>query len=73
MLTLLSILILLASIPLALILANLTKDEKPIYKKYFIPLLWILAILTAIFFTLNTQIALSLAFMFILVFVWRLK
>jgi len=70
---LLSILILLAAIPVGLLLAKLTKDEKLIYKKYFPSFLWILAILSAIFYTLNIKIALALTFMFIVMFVWNKK
>ncbi len=66
----LSILIILSAIPLGLLLSYLTKDEKPIYKKYFPALLWILAILAAIFYTLNILTALSLTFAFLLILVW---
>jgi len=69
----LSILLLISAIPLGLLLKFLTKKEKPIYKKYFSPLLWILAILSAIFYTINIQIALPLTFIFIFVFVWNLR
>jgi len=66
-----SIIILLATIPLGIFAKHLTKDEKPIYKKYFPIFLWIIAIITAIFYTLNTQIALTLSFIFILIFTWN--
>ena len=68
-----SIAVLVLAIPAGLLLASLTKDEKPIYKKYFTPLLWIIAMITAIFYTLNLQIALTLTFIFILILTWRLK
>jgi len=66
-------LILILAIPLGIMLANTTKDEKQIYSKspYFPILLWILAILAATFFTLNKQIALTLTFIFITTFVWN--
>ena len=67
----LSILTLIAAIPVGLLLHKLTRDEKPIYKKYFPALLWLLAILSAIFYTLNTKIALTLTFMFIVMFTWH--
>jgi len=67
-----SIIILLTAIPLAFLLNYLTKDEKPIYNKYFPAFLWVIAILAAIFWSINLQTALTLTFMFILVFVWRL-
>ncbi|MGC9309273.1 MAG: hypothetical protein ACP5D2_01085 [Candidatus Nanoarchaeia archaeon] len=66
----LSILIILTAIPIGIFLSHLTKDEKHIYKKYFPPLLWILAILAAIFFTLNIIYALILSFLFLLILVW---
>jgi len=67
----LSIIVLILAIPLGLLLASLTKDEKSIYKKYFPTLLWIIAILAAIFYTLNLQIALTLTFIFITILVWN--
>ena len=67
-----SIIILLGAIPLALLLSHLTRDEKEIYKKqiYFPTFLWIIAILSAVFYTLNIKIALSLSFVFILILTW---
>lgn len=65
-----SIIVLAAAIPTGMWLAYLTKDEKQIYKKYFPALLWLLAISSAIFYTLNTATALTLTFMFIIVLVW---
>tara|TARA_Y100000310_G_C20674071_1_gene811893 strand:- start:719 stop:943 length:225 start_codon:yes stop_codon:yes gene_type:complete len=66
----LSIVIILSAIPIGFLLKYLTTDEKNIYKKYFPPFLWALAILAAIFYTLNIQIALSLTFMFVLILTW---
>jgi hypothetical protein len=68
--TILIIILLILSFPLSYLLYNLTKDEKKIYYKYFPPLLWILAILAAIFFTFNIQIAIILTFLFLIVFFW---
>ena len=64
---------LLLAIPLGLVFAKLTNDEKNIYSKtpYFPILLWILAIAAAIFFTLDKQIALTLTFVFITTFIWN--
>ena len=64
---------LLLAIPLGIALAKITKDEKNIYSKtpYFPILLWILAIATAIFFTLDKRIALTLTFIFITTFIWN--
>lgn len=67
---LLSGLVLITAIPLAFIVASVTKDEKEIYKKYFPAVLWIIAVLTAIFYTLNIIVALTLTFMFIFIFFW---
>lgn len=64
---------LLFAIPLGFVLADITKDEKQIYSKspYFPIILWALAFTTAIFYTLNKQIALSLNFIFITTFTWN--
>lgn len=66
----LSIIVLLLSIPTGLWLQKLTRDEKPIYKKYFPIILWILAILTAIFYTIEIKTALTLNFMFLTILIW---
>jgi len=65
--------LLILAIPLGLLLAKLTKHEKSTYSKspYFPLFLWILAILAAIFYTLNKIIALTLTFIFIMVFAWN--
>jgi len=68
--TILSIIILIAAIPIGMLLAKLTKDEKPIYKKYFPPMLWIIAIAAAVFYTLNITAALTLTFIFIIILSW---
>tara|TARA_Y100000310_G_C20512622_1_gene729619 strand:- start:764 stop:985 length:222 start_codon:yes stop_codon:yes gene_type:complete len=65
------IIVLLAAIPIGLLAKYLTKDEKPIYKRYFKPLIWIVAILAAVFYLLNILIALTLTFIFILISVWN--
>ena len=64
---------LILAIPLGLLLANTTKDEKEIYSKYpyFPTLLWIIAFTAAIFYTINEQIALTLTFIFITVLTWN--
>jgi|GEM_PF-1633560 len=66
----LSAFVILSAIPIGMLLAYLTKDEKDIYKKYFPAFLWVLAILAAIFYTMNVLTALVLTFVFILVFTW---
>lgn len=61
------------AIPLGIILAKLTKDEKEIYSKapYFPVFLWIIAITASIFFTIDKMIALVLTFIFIMIFFWN--
>ncbi len=68
--TILFIIILIVAIPIGKLLAKLTKDEKPIYKKYFPPMLWILAIAAAISYTLNITAALTLSFIFLIILSW---
>jgi len=69
--TALYIIILALAIPIGILLAKLTKDEKPIYKKYFPPLLWTIAIAAAVFYTLNITAALTLTFIFIVILSWH--
>jgi len=69
--TILSIILLTLSYPTALLLKKITKHEKQIYEKYFKIIIWPLAIITAIFYTLNTTIALTLTFIFLTIFFWN--
>lgn len=64
--------ILILAIPLGFALAHITRDEKQIYSKppYFPILLWVLALITAIFYTINKQIALTMGFIFIMTLTW---
>jgi len=66
-------LILIFAIPIGIMAAKVTRNEKQIYSKppYFPVLLWILAILASIFFSLNKQIALTLTFIFITTISWQ--
>lgn len=68
----LDIAILILAIPLGLILAKINSDEKKIYNNppYFPIFLWPLAIISAIFFTLNSQIAMTLTFSWLTILVW---
>ena len=66
-------LILILAIPLGLFLKYLTEEEETIYKKYFPAILWALAIVSAIFYTLNIKTALIFTFLFITVLVWNYK
>lgn len=59
------------AIPLGIVLAKTTADEKPIYTKYFPSILWILAIAAAISYTLDKTTALTLTFTFITTLVWH--
>jgi len=65
-------LILLLAIPFGIIAANVTRFEKNIYSKspYFPFFIWVLAILTAVFLTLDKTAGLSFAFMLILAVTW---
>ncbi len=64
---------LILAVPLGLVLASVTKDEKQIYSKvpYFPIILWVLAFSAAIFYTTNEQVAITLTFVFIMMFVWN--
>ena len=66
-------LILILAVPLGFVLASITKDEKQIYSKvpYFPIILWILIFATAIFYSINEQVALTLTFIFLMTFVWN--
>ena len=66
-------LLLFFAVPLGVVLASVTKDEEEIYAKvpYFPVLLWILAFVTVIYYTLDRQVALTLTFIFITTFVWN--
>jgi len=61
------------AIPLGFVLAKLTKDEKEIYSKtrYFPFISFVLAIASVIFFAIDKQIALTLTFIFLTIFVWN--
>ncbi|MDO8517047.1 MAG: hypothetical protein Q7S33_02880 [Nanoarchaeota archaeon] len=66
------VLALVLSFPLAFIVASLTKDEKPIYKKYFPYFLVVIGVLALVFYFLNNLVeALTLTFMFLVVLIWR--
>lgn len=67
-----SIIILLTAIPLGLFARYLTNWEEKIYqsKQYFPSFLWLIAIAAAVFYTLNTQIALTLTYIFLLILIW---
>ena len=64
--------VLLLAIPLGIIASKFTQDERNIWGKspYFPIFVWVLALLVAIFLTLDKTTGLALAFMGILVFTW---
>jgi hypothetical protein len=61
---------LILAIPCGILGAYLTNYERNIYKVYFPPILWILAIVSAIYYSIDTRIALTTTFMFIMVLTW---
>lgn len=61
----------LLGIPLGLVGAYLTNYERKIYTKYFSIILWILAIVSAVYYTLNLKIALTTTFMFVIILTWK--
>jgi hypothetical protein len=65
-------LFLILAIPTGIILQIITKKEKEIYTKpkYFPSMIWILAILSAIFLTVDKTIGMPLTFMTITIFTW---
>jgi len=66
-----SILILATSLPIAYILHFLTKDETNLTNFYFPPLLWILALTSAILFSVHVQYALTTTHMFLTILIWH--
>jgi len=65
-------LFLILAVPLGMALARLTRDEKGIYCKghYFPTLIWGLAVLAAVFLTLDRVLGVSLLFIFLTTLVW---
>lgn len=68
-------LVMFLAIPFGMLLAKLTKHEKNIYSNmiYFSTMLWILAILAAIFLTLDKTTGMSLLFTFLTTYVWFIQ
>ena len=65
--------ILIFAIPLGLLLAKITKDEKKIYSKtpYFPTILWILAITAPVTYFVDKTTSLTLTFIFLMTFAWN--
>jgi len=63
---------LILALPLGILLAKLTCHEKNIYKNpiYFPTIIWVLAVLSAIFLTLDKLIGITLLFVFLATLVW---
>ncbi len=68
---LLTSIIILLTIPTAYLLYRITQDEKEIYKKYFPPILWILAIATAILANIDKIYALTILSIFLVILFWN--
>ncbi len=68
--TLLTIVVMLLSIPAGLLCYFFTKDEKDIYRWYFPAFAWVLAALTAVFLSVNLIYAMTTLFMLLIVLVW---
>jgi len=64
---------LLVAIPLGMLCRKWTRDEKAIYSNppYFPVMLWGIAILAAVFLTIDRVTGFTLAFMWILMFFWH--
>ncbi len=62
---------LIAAIPAGILGAYLTNYERKIYKNYFPAILWILAIVSAIYYSIDIRIALTATFMFIMTLTWK--
>lgn len=64
---------LILTIPVGLLLAKITKDEKKIYsqKLYFPTILWILAIIASITYFFDKTSSLTLTFIFLTTFIWN--
>ncbi|VVB80313.1 Uncharacterised protein [uncultured archaeon] len=65
------ILLLLLAIPCGLLGAYLTNYERKIYNLYFQPLIWTLAVISAVYYSLNIKIALTTTFMIIMLLTWK--
>ena len=65
-----STLILLTAPLIGYLLSLLTKDEKKLIQYYFPSLIWILAITSAILYSINIQYALTTTYMAIAMFTW---
>ncbi|MAG39387.1 hypothetical protein CMI41_00250 [Candidatus Pacearchaeota archaeon] len=63
-------LVMITSVPLGLFLSWFLKDEKPLVKSYFPPILWILAIAAAILFYINLVYFLTTTYLFFMVLTW---
>ena len=59
------------TVPLGILLGYLTRDEKTIYTKFFPAILWILAILSVIFFTININNSIATIYLFLTILSWN--
>jgi hypothetical protein len=65
-----SVIILLTSPFVGYILYLTTKDEKELIKFYFPAMLWIFAVLSAIFYSINLKYAIITTYMFLAILTW---
>ncbi|MBP7708780.1 hypothetical protein KA107_03770 [Candidatus Pacearchaeota archaeon] len=65
------ILLLFIAILLGILGAYITNYERKIYGLYFPPILWALAIISAIYYSIDIRIALTTTFMFIMILAWK--
>jgi hypothetical protein len=64
--------VLLFAIPLGILCAKVTRDEKKIYlrRQYFPSMIWIVAILAAVFLSLDKVVGFSLVFITLMIGFW---
>lgn len=65
------ILILISAIPCGILGAYLTNYERKIYELYFQPIIWTLAVISAIYYVIDLKIALTTTFMIIMLLTWK--
>jgi hypothetical protein len=63
-------LLMITSIPLGILFSRLLKWERPITKKYFPSIIWILAIASAVLLSINLIYALTTIYLFFMILIW---
>ncbi len=64
-------LLMITSIPLGFLLSRILHWEKPITDAYFPPILWVLAIASAVFLSIELLYALTTIYLFFMILTWR--